>query len=221
MTVANHHIVYLQADFINVPEYDLVAPNTYTQAIHPMTSLADLHARIHDATILVFSRLPIDATALSPEVTPHLKLIVVVATGTDCVDLEACKKRGIAVSNCPSANFEAVSEHAIGLYFATRRKMLPLNSLTRAGEWPQQKTLLYQALDRDGAPPLTCQEEVVGLIGNGTVGEYWNDSFRKASGDDLTDCRKEARRAGSRSGHEGFDLRAQEIPRPALDKRRS
>ena len=50
--------------------------------------------------------------------------------------------------------------------------MLPLHSLTRDGQWPQQSTLMYQALDRDGVPPLTCQEEVVGLIGNGTVGKY-------------------------------------------------
>ncbi|KAH8426294.1 D-isomer specific 2-hydroxyacid dehydrogenase family protein [Aspergillus melleus] len=189
--MTNHHIVYLQADFINVPEYELAAPNTYTQAIYPQTSPADLHARIHDATILAFSRLHIDAISLSPEVTPHLKLIVVVATGTDCVDLEACKKRGIAVSNCPSANFEAVSEHAIGMYFATRRKMLPLHSLTRDGQWPRQSTLMYQALDRDGAPPLTCQEEVVGLIGNGTVGKRLAELARGLGMKVLVSGRKE------------------------------
>lgn len=168
--MAHHHIVYLQADFINVPELELAPGHAYTQAVHPQTSPTELHERIHDATILVFSRLQVDAISLSAEVTPYLKLIVVVATGTDCVDLESCRKRGIAVSNCPSANSEAVSEHAIGMYFAVRRKMLPLHSLTRDGEWPRRKTLMYQALDRDGAPPLTCQEEVVGLVGNGAVG---------------------------------------------------
>lgn len=170
-TPTHHHIVFLQAAFCTVPEFHLPEPYTYTKTVYQKTSLSDLHARIHDASILVFSALKMDAVTLSPEVTPHLKYIVLVATGTDCVDLEICKKRGIVVSNCPNANIESVSEHAIGLYFATRRKMVDMHSLTMAGEWPRRVTLMPQILGNEGQPPRTCQEEVVGIVGYGGVGK--------------------------------------------------
>ncbi|OOG00720.1 hypothetical protein ASPCADRAFT_401677 [Aspergillus carbonarius ITEM 5010] len=166
----DHHIIALQGDFIRIPQFELPPPYTSTTTIYGQTSLSELHARIHDASILVLSALQIDADALSPEVTPYLKLIVIVAAGTDCVDLEACRKRGILVSNCPAANTEAVSEHAIGLYFAARRRVLRAHTLTRAGEWPRKKTLVFDCLNHDGTQPLTCQEEVAGIIGNGAVG---------------------------------------------------
>ncbi|PYI06823.1 hypothetical protein BO78DRAFT_367860 [Aspergillus sclerotiicarbonarius CBS 121057] len=166
----DHHLVALQADFIRIPEFQLPAPYTCTTTIYGQTSLSEIHARIHDASILVLSALRIDADALSPEVTPYLKLIVIVAAGTDCVDLEACRQRGILVSNCPAANTEAVSEHAIGLYFSARRRVLRAHALTRAGEWPRKKTLVFDCLNHDGTHPLTCQEEVAGIIGNGAVG---------------------------------------------------
>lgn len=166
----HHHVVFLQGDFVQALDLELPPPQTYTKTIYPQTSLADINERVRNATVIVLSALRIDATTLSPEVSPHLKMIAVVAAGTDCIDLEACKKRGIVVSNCPSANTSTVSEHAMGLYFMTRRRMAKLNALTRAGEWPRQKTLMFQMLEKDGTPPLTCQEETAGIIGNGSVG---------------------------------------------------
>ncbi|KAI9931923.1 hypothetical protein ASPWEDRAFT_40283 [Aspergillus wentii DTO 134E9] len=167
----HHNIVHLQADFTSVVEFDLPAPHTYTNIIYPLTALSDLHERIRDATIITFANIKLDAVTLSPEVSPHLKFIAIVATGTDCVDLEACRKRGIVVSNCPSANIESVSEHALGLYFATRRRMFDVHMLTRAGEWRPGQSPIARMLDSDGERPLTCQEEVVGIVGNGNVGK--------------------------------------------------
>ncbi|PYH48355.1 D-isomer specific 2-hydroxyacid dehydrogenase family protein [Aspergillus saccharolyticus JOP 1030-1] len=166
----HHHIVYLQGDFVEILDFDLPAPHTYTKTIYPQTLLSEVHERIRDASVIVLSALRIDANALSPEVSPNLKLVMVVAVGTDCIDLEACRKRGIVVSYIPGANTESVSEHAIALHLAARRKIMGMNALTRAGEWPRRKTLMFDFLNKAGTPPLTCQEEVAGIIGNGAVG---------------------------------------------------
>ncbi|KAE8353632.1 D-isomer specific 2-hydroxyacid dehydrogenase [Aspergillus coremiiformis] len=166
----HHHIVVLQGDFVQIPEFSLPKPYTYTQTIYPQTTPSNLHERIHEASILVLCAFPIDAIALSEEKSPYLKLIVIVASGTDCVDLEACRKRGIAVTNCPGANTAAVSEHAMGLYFTTRRKIVDMHTQTRAGEWTK-RILMFHFLDKDGSAPLTCEDEVVGIIGNGGVGK--------------------------------------------------
>ncbi|KAL2821280.1 D-isomer specific 2-hydroxyacid dehydrogenase [Aspergillus cavernicola] len=167
----HHHIVFLQGEVLQIPQFTLPAPFTYSQTVHPWTSAPEVAERISDASIIVLSAVRVDAVALSPEVSPHLKLIVIVASGFDCIDLEACRKRGIAVSNCPAANIEAVSEHAIGMYFAARRKLLDMHLATRAGSWKEKGLLMFDYLDKDGTPPLTCQDEVAGIIGNGSVGK--------------------------------------------------
>lgn len=168
----HHHIVFLQGAAVpQVPQFSLPAPFTYSQTVHDWTTPAEVAERIRDASILVLSAIRIDAIALSPENSPHLKLIVMVATGYDCVDLEACRKRGIVVCNCPNSNIEAVSEHAIGLYFATRRRYLDMHLSTKAGNWKKRGLLMFDYLNKDGTPPLTCQDEVAGIIGNGNVGK--------------------------------------------------
>ncbi|KAL4895833.1 D-isomer specific 2-hydroxyacid dehydrogenase [Aspergillus ambiguus] len=196
----HHHVVFLQGDFVQALDMELPPPQTYTKTIYPQTSLADLHDRVRDASVLVLSALRIDATTLSPEITPHLKLIVAVAAGTDCIDLDACRKRGIVVSNCPSANTSTVSEHAMGLYFMTRRRMASLNAQTRAGEWPRQKTLMYQMLEKDGTPPLTCQEEVAGIIGNGSVGKMIANMARGLGMKVLISSRKSSEISSAQNG---------------------
>jgi lactate dehydrogenase-like 2-hydroxyacid dehydrogenase len=166
----HHNIVVLQAQYYKPLQFDLPPPLTCTTTAYPETSPSEVYSRIHDATIIVTSVTRLDAAALSAEVTPYLKLIAVVAVGTDSIDLDACRKRGIVVSNTPDANVESVSEHAIGLYFAARRRTLAMHNLTRAGEWAKRGTLMYEMLDRDRQPPLTCGEEVVGIIGYGAIG---------------------------------------------------
>ncbi|KAL2004126.1 hypothetical protein VTN02DRAFT_6590 [Thermoascus thermophilus] len=168
----HHHIVLLQTQYYPVPDISLPAPYTWTTAVHEhISSAAELHAAIHDATILVLATTRLDAAALSPDVTPHLRFINCVASGTDSIDLDACRRRGIVVSNCSGANVEAVSEHALGLYFAARRRTLEMHRRTRAGEWTARGTLMFQMLDREGAAPLTCREEVVGIVGYGGIGK--------------------------------------------------
>ncbi|KAI9368432.1 D-isomer specific 2-hydroxyacid dehydrogenase [Aspergillus egyptiacus] len=168
---SHHHVVFLQGEVIQIPQFALPAPFTYSQTVYPWTTASEVPGRIRDASIIVASAVRIDAAALSSEASPHLKLIVLVATGVDCVDLEACRRRGIVVCNCPNSNIEAVSEHAIGLYFATRRKLLDMHRSTRAGKWKEKGLLMFDYLEKDGTPPLTCQDEVAGIIGNGSVGK--------------------------------------------------
>ncbi|GAD99840.1 glycerate dehydrogenase [Paecilomyces variotii No. 5] len=173
----HHNIVMLQTQYFPCPHFDLPPQYTKTEFIYKETPRSELHARIHDATIIVLATTRLDAVALSPEVTPYLKFIAITASGTDCIDLDACRKRGIVVSNSPGVNIEAVSEHAIGLYFAARRKVLQMHNETRRGAWVQKSTLMFDMLNKDGTAPLTCEEEVAGVIGYGVVGKLSNTYF--------------------------------------------
>ena len=169
----HHHLVHLQAGLFDPPHQFAAPPGiTLTQEHHPTTTPEQLHDRIRDATIIVLSYTRIDAEALSEAVSPRLKLIAVTAVGTDSVDLEACRKRGIRVTNCPGSNVEAVSNHVMALYFAARRNIVRMDRATKIGTWVKFRSSLSDGMaDRDGNWCLTCDEEVMGILGYGYVGK--------------------------------------------------
>lgn len=167
----HHHIVALEAAICPIPEFSLPSPYTYDLTTYPKTTQAEIPSRIRDATILITTTIALSAAVLSPEISPNLRLIAAMATGTNSIDLEACKKRGIIVCNCAGANVASVAEHAIGMYFTARRKFIPTHYALRADEWVKIGKLYPMLEALDGTLPLSCREEVMGLIGYGVIGK--------------------------------------------------
>lgn len=166
-----HSIVALESLHQPLPQDGFGFPSTLTT--YPKTdSREDLHARVRDATIIITTTVRLDASTLAPTVTPKLQYIAVSATGTDHVDLEAARARGIRVTNCPNANLDAVPEHALSLYFAARRRTVALDRMVRQvpSEWKQKGSLGRHLRFADGTMPLTCKDEVVGIVGYGALG---------------------------------------------------
>ncbi|EED21486.1 D-isomer specific 2-hydroxyacid dehydrogenase family protein [Talaromyces stipitatus ATCC 10500] len=169
----HHHLVHLQAGLFD-PSHQFTAPPgiTLTQEHYSNTTPDQLHARLRDATILVLCYTRINAEALSEAVSPKLKFIAITAVGTDSVDLETCRRRGIRVSNCPGSNVESVSNHVMALYFAARRNVVRMDRATKDGTWLKVGSMLSNRMaDRDGDWCLTCEEEVMGILGYGYVGK--------------------------------------------------
>lgn len=69
------------------------------------------------------------------ESCPELKVISRYGAGYDRVDIDAARKQGIAVTNTPAANAQAVGELAISLALALSRKISYLDKKTKEGEW--------------------------------------------------------------------------------------
>ena len=53
--------------------------------------------RVRDATIIISNKLSLGEPQLSA--APNVKLIAIAATGSDCIDLNYCRARGIGVCN--------------------------------------------------------------------------------------------------------------------------
>lgn len=181
--MVHHRIVALEAVHTAPPTFELPHPHTYDIDVYHRTEPHQLHERIRDASIIIDVVHPIRAAALDPAVTPNLKLIALMAAGTDCVDLDACRKRGIRVMNCAHANVQSVAEHALGLYFAARRRTLIMHERTvgtlgDGSEWVANNTLTPH-MRAAGRAPLNCDEEVVAIIGNGGIGESWSRTVRE------------------------------------------
>jgi lactate dehydrogenase-like 2-hydroxyacid dehydrogenase len=169
----HHEIVALERIHQPLPSsFDFPSSTTYNLTTYDRPDATLLHSRLKTATILIITTIRISAETLSPDVTPNLQLIAVMASGTDPVDLEACRARGIRVTNCPAANIDSVSEHAISLYFAARRRTVMLDRATRRvpSDWKEKKTLTGMLRFAHGGPPLSCGDEVLGVVGYGALG---------------------------------------------------
>ncbi|KLU62253.1 hydroxypyruvate reductase [Peptococcaceae bacterium CEB3] len=66
-----------------------------------------------------------------------LKVISRYGAGCDRVDLQAAFEKGIAVTNTPGVNSEAVAELTFGLMLAAARKISFLDRKVKEGEWPR------------------------------------------------------------------------------------
>src|SRR5262245_36829992 len=117
----------------------------------------ELIRRIGDAAVVVNIRAHARFTERVLAACPGLRLISIWGTGTDNVDLAACRNRGVAVTNTPGVNAHAVAEHTLALMLAVTRRLPAMDRDTRAGQWP--RGLLVQ-----------LEGQTVGLIGLGAIG---------------------------------------------------
>ncbi|GAA2970639.1 D-3-phosphoglycerate dehydrogenase [Microbacterium terrae] len=67
----------------------------------------------------------------------RLRVVARYGVGTNNVDLDAARARGIVVTRTPGANALAVAELAVGLTFAVARGIPRLDAAVRAGDWPR------------------------------------------------------------------------------------
>ena len=66
---------------------------------------------------------------------PSLRLIANYGVGYDRVDVDACRARGVAVTNTPGVLDAATADLALALMLAARRRLVEGDDLVRAGRW--------------------------------------------------------------------------------------
>jgi len=120
---------------------------------------AELFERIAPAEVIINVRA---YTALDDEAfghAPQLKMVSILGTGTDNVDLEAANRRGISVTNTPGVGAPSVAELTIGLMIGLVRSIPISDSRVRDGTWQHVE-----------GPELTGK--TLGLLGLGAIGQY-------------------------------------------------
>jgi glyoxylate reductase len=94
-----------------------------------------------------------------------LRIVANFAVGHDNVDLEACRERGIAVTNTPDVLTEATAELAMALTLAAARRMSDAERDLRAGLWRGWDPGAYRGIEIRGA--------TVGVVGMGRIGHRY------------------------------------------------
>ena len=134
--------------------------NGYTNVECIKTSLADkdLLEKIKDVHFIgIRSR-----TYLTDEVFQAAKKLVAVGCfciGTNQVDLESAKRRGIPVFNAPFSNTRSVAELVLGEILLLLRRIPEKNAKTHRGEW-----------DKSATGSVEARGKTLGIVGYGHIG---------------------------------------------------
>lgn len=131
---------------------------------YPQTRPEEVVERLAGAPVAVVNKVRITAEHL--EQLPDLRFIAVAATGTDSVDLAACKAHGVIVSNVRGYAISTVPEHAMLLILALRRSLLQYVEDVRAGRWAESTNFCLF-----GHPVGDLHGAKVGIFGRGSLGE--------------------------------------------------
>jgi glyoxylate reductase len=83
-----------------------------------------------DAEILIVMNEPVPFDAY-----PSLRLVANFSVGYDNIDVEECRRRGVAVTNTPGVLDAAVADLAMGLILAVRRRIAEGDRTIRSGGW--------------------------------------------------------------------------------------
>ena len=123
------------------------------------------------ASIAILNKVRLTAAALQQ--LPHLRLVAVAATGTDCVDKAYCAAHGIAVANIRGYAINTVPEHTFALILALRRNVVAYRADVLAGKWQAARQFCFfdhPIRDLSGAR--------LGIIGEGVLGQRVADIAR-------------------------------------------
>lgn len=123
----------------------------------------EVAARVCDADVVLTNKVVLDRDVLS--CSPVLKLVVIMATGTNNVDLAAAREAGIAVSNVVNYSTESVVQHTLVLMLALTTRLLEYRADIADGRWRQSR--LFGLLDH---PVLELHGKTLGIVGYGTIG---------------------------------------------------
>jgi D-3-phosphoglycerate dehydrogenase / 2-oxoglutarate reductase len=94
------------------------------------------------------------------DAAPSLRVISKHGSGTDTIDKEAARARGIEVRAAAGANAAAVAEQALALLLACAKSVVQLDRRMHAGHWDKAT---HKSLELHG--------RTVGLVGLGAIGQ--------------------------------------------------
>ena len=105
---------------------------------------------------------------------PTIKAVCNTAVGYNNIDVDACTRHGVMVTNTPGVLTDSVADYSIGLIIATCRRMTEGETYLREGEW--KGTFLKQMLGQD------VHGATLGIVGFGRIGQA---IARRARGFDM------------------------------------
>ena len=119
--------------------------------------------RIGDAEIVLLNKTPISEETLAA--CPSVKLICVLATGFNVVDVAAARKRNIPVCNVPDYGTAAVAQFTFALLLELCHQVGHHGQAVREGKWSAFRDFCFW-----DTPQMELAGKTLGIIGFGRIG---------------------------------------------------
>ena len=130
---------------------------------YPNTVAENTAERVKDADIVMANKAPLNETTLKN--APNVKLICLLATGFDNVDLAYCKNRGIKVTNVVNYCTSTVAQHTLLLALALSEKLAFYDDYVKSGAYSAQDR--FSNFDRAF---YDLEGKTWGIVGMGSIG---------------------------------------------------
>jgi glycerate dehydrogenase len=120
-------------------------------------------ARAGTAGVLITNKAPVSAEVIAQ--APDLRLIAMLATGFDPVDVTAARRRGIPVANVPEYGTDSVAQLTFALLLELCNHVALHAEAVRAGEWSRAPTFSFWKV-----PLIEVAAKTMGVVGFGRIG---------------------------------------------------
>lgn len=131
--------------------------------VYDRTAPEDVAARIGDAEVVFINKVRLTDEIFAA--CPNLKLVSILATGYNIVDLAAAKRRGITVCNVPGYSTRAVVQMTFALLLEICQQVGLHSGAVHTGRWQTCPDFCFW--DR---PLIELDGKTMGIVGYGAIG---------------------------------------------------
>lgn len=129
---------------------------------YPRTPYQLIAERAADADIVLANKIVIDKAILNK--LPKLKMIAMLATGYNTIDITTAKERGIFVCNIPKYSSPSVAQLTIALMLEATNNVGAHNASVKAGDWANCPDFCYNITKQ-----IELAGKTIGLVGYGDI----------------------------------------------------
>lgn len=132
-------------------------------AIHPRSSPAEAAERAAAAEAVLVNKVPVGAGLLAA--APALRYVGVLATGCNNIDLEACRRRGVAVANVPGYSSDSVAQLVFAYLLQQAQDVAGHAAVVRRGGWSAGPDFCFTL-----QPLRELAGQTLAVLGSGAIG---------------------------------------------------
>ncbi len=132
--------------------------------VYPRTNPEDVVFRIGDSDAILLNKISITEEILSS--CPKLRYIGVQATGYNVIDIEACKRHGVTVTNVPSYSTAGVAQLVFAYISEFACNTSLHSSSVMMGDWTKSLDFCYWK-----KPLIELEGKTLGIFGYGNIGK--------------------------------------------------
>ena len=132
--------------------------------VYERTAKNEVVSRIGDAEIVFLNKTPVDASVF--EQCKNLRMIGVLATGYNIVDIAAAKAHGVTVCNVPGYSTGAVAQMTFALLLEMTQHVGEHSQAVHAGQWQRCPDFCFW-----NAPLTELAGKTLGIVGYGAIGQ--------------------------------------------------